>query len=195
MVKLIAGLGNPGSTYDATRHNVGFMAVDALGTLYDIAIQTAKFNAVYGSGRGEGRKLVLLKPLTFMNLSGEAVGQAARYFDIAADDIIIIHDELDLPFGTIKLKTQGGSAGHRGVASVARHLQTDQFIRIRVGIGKPEPPLQPADYVLQRFSDAESRMLEGVIEGVTACTQLILAQGIDQAMCAIHAQNRGTPQP
>lgn len=194
-MKLIAGLGNPGTTYGATRHNIGFIAADALGAHYDIAIQTAKFNAVYGSGRGEGHKLILLKPLTFMNLSGEAVGEAARYFDIAADDIIIIHDELDLPFGTIKLKTQGGSAGHRGVASVARHLHTDRFVRIRIGIGKPEPPLQPADYVLQRFSDAESRLLEGVIEGVTACTKLILAQGVDQAMCAIHAQNRPVPQP
>ena len=192
-MKLIAGLGNPGNRYNATRHNIGFMAVDAIGAAYSIAIQTAKFNAIYGSGRANAHKIVLLKPLTFMNLSGEAVGTAARYFNIEAENIIIIHDELDLPFGTIKLKTQGGSAGHRGVASVTKHLHTDRFLRIRVGIGKPDAPLTPADYVLQNFSAMEQSQLGQVIVAITDCTRLILDQGVDQAMCTFHARNDTAP--
>ncbi len=193
-MKLIAGLGNPGNEYKDTRHNIGYLAVDRLSLESGITLQKKRFNSFFGVGTYCGGKVIIAKPLTFMNLSGEAVSSIAGYYKIAAEDIIIIHDDMDIDFGMIRVKKQGGSAGHRGIESVIKSLQKNSFIRIRIGIGKPQSPIPPSDYVLQKFSDKEQNELKGVIHNIQKCIAIILKQGPEKAMNMFHSGNQMVQQ-
>jgi len=189
-VKLIVGLGNPGNEYKNTRHNIGFLAVDQLCLENNIFLQKKRFNSDLGTVTICSYKVIIAKPLTFMNLSGEAVSAIANYYNIAAEDIIAVHDDMDIEFGHLKIKTQGGGAGHRGIESIIKYLKSDNFLRIRVGIGKPPAYIEPSNFVLQKFTRPEQDSLKEVINNVKNCIEVILTQGPAAAMNRFHNLNQ-----
>lgn len=186
-MKLIVGLGNPGNEYNLTRHNIGFLATDYLADRHNIPFQDNKFMSSIGYGMLFGHKVIMAKPLTFMNRSGESVSALSDYFHIAIEDILIVHDDMDIEFGKLKIKTQGGSAGHRGIISVIKCLKTDNFLRIRLGIGKPCMETDASNFVLEKFNDDEQHQLEDFMQRMQQCLEVILTRGSDMAMNIFHA--------
>lgn len=158
-MKLIVGLGNPGKDYEYTRHNIGFIIVDELAKRFNISLDKTKFNGLYGMGMVQGEKVILLKPLTYMNLSGEAIRPLMDYYDVDLEDILVIYDDLDLPQGKIRLRTKGSPGGHNGIKSIVQHVKTEDFKRIRVGIGRPQNGMKITDYVLGRFTNEEVNLI------------------------------------
>lgn len=189
-MKLIGGLGNPGVAYQATRHNVGYRLLDYISHQYRIPLHQTTLPAFIGQGIIEGIPAVLAKPATFMNCSGEAVKVLTDHFRIASPNIIIIHDDLDLPFGQIRVKIKGGSGGHRGIASIIDCLKGDAFIRIRIGIGRPLPGTDESQYVLQAFSEEEENKADEIIEQAGQCLKTLLIAGPDAAMNQFHKKCR-----
>lgn len=189
MTWLIAGLGNPGAKYASTRHNVGFMVADELARRARASFSAAKPRAevaktiISKSGIGvvPGESLLIVKPLTFMNESGQAVGALARFNNISADHIIVVHDELDLDLGRLKMKLGGSDNGHNGLKSVRAHLSTGDFLRVRFGIGRPPGRMSGADYVLGRFSGKEQAELELQIQLAADACEAIINQGLAAA--------------
>ncbi len=157
------GLGNPGSRYADTRHNVGFQVIDSLGAAHHIILQNHLPTAMYGEGTIEAQAVVLALPLTYMNANGKAVVDLCAHFSILPNDLIVIHDDLDLPLGRIKLKLKGGDAGHHGVQSVIEHLGTGEFLRIRVGVGRPASREEIVAYVLSPFMPDELPLLHDAV--------------------------------
>lgn len=155
-MKLIVGLGNPGRQYEETRHNVGFKVIDRLSERLNIPVDKAKFNGVYGQGIIAGEKVLILKPLTYMNLSGECIRPLMAYYDINVEDLLVVYDELDLPVGKIRLREKGSAGGHNGMKSIIQHLGTQEFKRIRIGVDRPNNGMKIADYVLGRFPTEEA---------------------------------------
>jgi peptidyl-tRNA hydrolase, PTH1 family len=151
MEYLIVGLGNPGKRYESTRHNIGFMALDRLAAQLKIELKQKSFNALWGKGTLAGKNILLAQPQTFMNLSGTAVRQLQSFFKMDISNLIVIHDDLDLPFGAVKLKAGGGTAGHKGLASIESNFGNSEFIRVRLGIGKPVDKSRIEGYVLEPF--------------------------------------------
>jgi PTH1 family peptidyl-tRNA hydrolase len=192
-VKLIVGLGNPGELYRVTRHNIGYVVIDYLAQCYQITLRTRHLSALLGHGAIGGNDIVLAKPETFMNLSGDAVRAIACFYQLSAEDIIIIHDDIDLEFGRIKIKATGGSGGHRGVASICAALLKDAFIRIRIGIGRPPPDQGATEFVLQPFTDAEQHQLAAIIKSTAQCLDLVLSQGLTAAMNTFHKKTSLPP--
>lgn len=192
-MKLITGLGNPGIEYKETRHNIGFLTVEHICSRENISLQRKKFNCLFGSGVIAGYKVIAALPQTYMNRSGEPVRSVISYYDISVSDLVVIHDDMDLEPGTFKIKTAGGSAGHKGIASLIRHLNTDHFTRIRVGIGKPPAGIPSADYVLNRFSKDETAVLKEVIENIEDCINLIFTKGAEHAMNRFHGIKKTSP--
>ena len=152
VVKLIIGLGNPGKPYEHTRHNIGFDVIDELANRWNAPLNQSKFNGMYASVHRPEGKVILLKPLTYMNLSGESVRPLMDYFDIDIEDIIVIYDDLDLETGKLRLRAKGSAGGHNGIKSLIQHLGTQEFNRIRVGVNRPPAGMKVADYVLSKFS-------------------------------------------
>ncbi|RKG99999.1 aminoacyl-tRNA hydrolase [Corallococcus sp. CA053C] len=184
-MKLICGLGNPGREYERHRHNIGFMVVDALLARARAELTQDKFQARVGQGTLGGERILFVEPQTFMNLSGRAVAEAARFYKVAVQDVLVIHDELDLPFGRLQLKAGGGAGGHNGLKSMVSCLGEDAFIRVRVGIGKPEGPNakeRVAGYVLSNFDDGERRQLEELISRAADMTESWVRDGLATAM-------------
>jgi PTH1 family peptidyl-tRNA hydrolase len=167
-VKLVVGLGNPGPRYEATRHNVGFRVIEALAAAHGIPLRERLSTAQYGAGAVGPHRVVLAKPLTYMNLSGQAVAGLRTHFSIPARDVIVVHDDLDLALGRVKLKMKGGDAGHYGVRSVIEHLGTDDFPRVRVGIGRPATKEAVTDYVLSPFTRDELPLVEEAVRTAMA---------------------------
>ncbi|MDQ0233282.1 aminoacyl-tRNA hydrolase [Metabacillus malikii] len=173
-MKLIVGLGNPGKQYELTRHNVGFMVIDELSKELSIPLDRQKFNGVYGMGHIAGEKVILLKPLTYMNLSGECIRPLMDYYEISDDELVVIYDDLDLPVGKIRLRTKGSAGGHNGIKSIILHLATQQFNRVRVGIDRPKNGMKITDYVLGRFLDEEQVEISHAIKRSTlACEKWV----------------------
>ncbi|MFO8111518.1 MAG: aminoacyl-tRNA hydrolase [Desulfosalsimonadaceae bacterium] len=188
---LIAGLGNPGRKYQQTRHNVGFMAIDRIGAHHDIALNRTMFKNRCGRGFINSVGAVLAQPMDFMNRSGPPVYQLARYFGIGPAHILIIHDDMDIDIGRIKIKVKGGHGGHKGVRSIIDALGTNDFTRIRIGIGRPEiftersePHDSPdaADYVLGKFSKRDMQHYEEIFETVRQAVATVLEKGQEAAM-------------
>lgn len=150
-MKLIVGLGNPGKQYEKTKHNIGFLALDALAANLGVSFNKTKFKSIYAEGSIGTEKVVLIKPQTFMNLSGESVRPWMDYYDLTEEDVVIIYDDMDLPVGKIRLRLQGGHGGHNGVKSLIQHLGTKNFNRIRVGVGRPFPGQDVVSHVLSQF--------------------------------------------
>jgi len=181
-VKIIVGLGNPGNEYSETRHNVGFMAVDALADQWGIHSWKKRNQAFVAEYRGGDEPVLLVKPQTFMNLSGVAVGELARWYKVAVEDIIVIFDDMDLPIGRLRLRMKGSSGGHRGIESLLTHLDKDTFARIRIGINRPPTGWQVVDYVLSRFTAEEQPVLSEAVKRAAEAAASIVGQGMNKAM-------------
>jgi len=186
-IKLIVGLGNPGSRYQGTRHNAGFMVLDRLAETVRVTVDRTKFASFYGEGSWLGERLVLLKPQTFMNLSGRAVADAARFYKVPPADIIVMHDELDLAFGQLRLKEGGGHGGHNGLRSIIAELGSADFIRLRIGIGRPDKG-SAEKYVLTPFPAEESGFVRHVTDGACEALAMLLQEGLPKAMSIFHAR-------
>ena len=181
-LKLIIGLGNPGIKYQATRHNSGFLAVDEIAAVHNIPVNLKGFDACFGKGRIADIPILLIKPTTFMNISGSAVKKFADYFKVDPVDIIVIHDDIDLPFRTIRLKAGGGHAGHKGLISIIDGLLSPDFIRVRIGIGRPLDRLPVEAYVLEQFAEDEMKLLNDIMKTVNDAVTMIVTSGIQAAM-------------
>jgi PTH1 family peptidyl-tRNA hydrolase len=192
-LKLIVGLGNPGRQYAAHRHNIGFQCVDLLARRHAIAVDRPQSGAFTGQGwpacAGERRKVLLVKPQTYMNLSGRAVGQLLRFYRVEPADLLVIHDDLDLDPGRIRLRPGGSSGGQNGVKSIIEHLGTQEFGRLRVGVGRPPGRMDPAAYVLQPFSAAEEEEMGVVRERAADAAEAWLFEGMTAAMNRFNAPN------
>jgi len=183
-LKLIVGLGNPGPKYRHNRHNVGFMVIDRFARKHSIDLSIKKKKAVFGRGRLDGQDVVVLKPQTFMNLSGEAVLYLASFLKVKTTDIIVIADDTELPFGKIRIRRNGSSGGHNGIKSLIHSLKSDNFPRIRVGIGRPEFFSEKLlyDYVLEDFTPSELTNFYAESEKVVEALYVMLTESIDEAM-------------
>ena len=183
---LIVGLGNPGRQYTGTRHNVGFMMLDHLAETFHLTFTDSKWKALVSKGVVWNESVVLLKPETFMNLSGRAVSQAVRFYKLNPANVIIIHDDLDMEFGRIKIVTGGGDGGHKGIRSTIEHLGTKDFLRVKIGIGRPASPVLPEKYVLGKFDSDERETIEEKKSIVLEGLKILLQQGIGAAMTVIN---------
>ncbi len=181
-MKWIVGLGNPGTAYQGTRHNVGFMAVDALAKRWGISVTQSKCKALLGEGNAGGTKVALLKPMTYMNLSGETVRGYMDYFKADLEDAIIVYDDLDTEVGKIRLRYQGSSGGHNGIKSIIQHTGTQQFNRVRMGISRPKPGMNIADYVLSNFPKADLDLLSAMVEETCDAIEFALKNPFEQTM-------------
>lgn len=179
---LIVGLGNPGDHYKNTRHNVGFMAVDAIADALNIPVNTIKFKGLYGEGRAFGKKVRLLKPTTYMNESGQSVKACMDYFKIAPEDVMVLVDDIDIAFGTIRLRKSGSAGTHNGLKSIIYQVQSDQFPRLKIAVGKKNPHMDLADFVLSGFSGDDKKIMDETIEKAKDATLLFLKEGLDAAM-------------
>lgn len=180
-VKLIVGLGNPGPKYQWTRHNAGFMVLDRLSHLAGITVTRKNFSGLCGEGNWQGERLILLKPQTFMNLSGRSVAEALRFHKLSVEDLIVIHDDLDIPFGRVKLKSGGGHAGHNGLRSLSQELGSGAFLRVRMGIGRPIHG-DVVNYVLSNFSPEEMTGLPRLLDGVIDLLEMLVTEGLPKTM-------------
>ncbi len=178
---LIVGLGNPGRYYQGNRHNIGSMVLSQLGKETGISLGRVQQKALVGTGKMAGRRIILAKPQTYMNLSGESVGPLVRYYKIPLSNLLVIYDEIDLPFGAIRIREQGGSGGHNGMKSIIKVLGTD-FSRLRLGVGRPPGRMDPAAYVLQDFQKEEIPVVEEMIAEAIAAVTTFLVEGIDLSM-------------
>ncbi|MFM7200874.1 MAG: aminoacyl-tRNA hydrolase [Myxococcota bacterium] len=184
---LLVGLGNPGFKYESTRHNIGFRVVTRLAEQAGQSISRARFKGLTADATWGQEKVLFLLPQTFMNLSGESVAEAARFFGVEVPSIVVVHDELDIPFGHVRLKKGGGHAGHNGLRSLIDCLGSNDFVRVRVGVGRP-PGRQPViDFVLSDFSLYEKSYLDDVILRAHQATESILNDGLTKAMAQFHA--------
>lgn len=181
-VHLVAGLGNPGTEYEKTRHNAGFLVIDDIAERYAIPLNREKFNVVFGRGVIDGVNTILVKPLAFMNRSGPPVRQLADYFRISHRDILVIHDDIDLEFGRIKIKEKGGHGGHKGISSLIDALGKDSFVRLRIGIGRSESGLDVSGHVLGRFGSNETHMVRQIVERARDAVVMILCEGAKEGM-------------
>jgi PTH1 family peptidyl-tRNA hydrolase len=181
-VELIVGLGNPGKEYEASRHNIGFLVVNRLARTHGIPLQERKYKSRWGRGEIEGHPVILAKPRTYMNLSGDAVKLLLAPFSLTSNELIVIHDDLDLPFGRIKIKEKGGNGGHKGIQSIMHAIGSGDFLRIKVGIGRPPGGMDAADYVLQPFDRAEKPLLGEAIALAQEALELLLKADLQAAM-------------
>jgi len=183
---LVAGLGNPGPSYAGNRHNAGYLTADVLAARAGARFRAGKFRAAAAEGRLAGTSVIIVKPLTFMNDAGVAVAGISGYHRLDPEHIVVVHDELDLPFGTIRLKRGGGDNGHNGLRSVTAHLGTREYYRVRIGIGRPPGRMDPAAYVLRDFSAAERKELPFVLDRGADAVEALLADGLAAAQNAFH---------
>lgn len=181
-MKLIVGLGNPGARYEGSRHNIGFLVVDRLAAAHHILISTKRFKAILGKGWIDSQEVVLFKPMTFMNLSGEAVKKARHFFRTGPEDLIVIHDDLDLSLGRLRFKVRGGDGGHLGVRSIIESIGANNFLRLKVGIGRPPRGVDPAEYVLNPFDIVEQSCLETALNQAEEAFRVMFMKGLQTAM-------------
>jgi PTH1 family peptidyl-tRNA hydrolase len=184
---LLAGLGNPGPQYAGNRHNVGFMVLDELAARVGGKFKAHKSGAEVLEGRLAGQRVILAKPRSFMNLSGGPVAGAARFYKVPATGVVVVHDELDLPFGALKLKLGGGDNGHNGLRSISKSLSTKDYYRVRFGIGRPPGRQDPADYVLKDFSTVERKELALEVDRCADAVEALISTGLNAAQNAFHA--------
>lgn len=177
---LIVGLGNPGKEYDGTRHNIGFEAIDSLGRKYSIDLNKSKFKGVCGEGFIEGKKVILLKPTTYMNLSGESIREVINFYKIDNNNIIVIYDDISLEIGKLRIREKGSAGGHNGIKSIIANLSTDVFPRIKIGVGQPKGDL--VSHVLGRFNKEEAQDLKEVIDASIKAVEIIIKNGAKAAM-------------
>jgi len=181
-LRMVVGLGNPGEAYAKTRHNTGFMVVDKISEAFSIALDKQKFDARFGIGLVNGVKIVLAKPMAYMNRSGPQIQKIAGYFRILCEDILVVHDDIDLVFGRLKIKEKGGDGGHRGVRSIIDAFGGGDFTRLRIGVGQPDAEKGASDYVLGKFSLEERKVLSQIITSAKDAIVTILCKGTKEGM-------------
>lgn len=180
---LIAGLGNPEAKYEGTRHNAGFAALDYLAGKWGISVSKSKFQGLWGQDEVDGRKVCLLKPLTYMNLSGDSIAPLAAFFKIPADHVIVLCDDITQAPGKLRIRPSGSAGGHNGLKSIIARLGTDAFPRIRIGVGeKPRPDYDLADWVLGKFQGEDKKVMEEAVKRAADAVECILKEGADRAM-------------
>jgi len=179
---LIVGLGNPGREYKDNRHNFGFMLIDRLSVRLNARLSRVQATALVGSVSYEGNKLILAKPQTYMNLSGQSIQGLARFYKLPLENMIVAHDDLDLPFGTLRIRPGGGPGGQKGVASTIERLGTKGFRRLRLGIGRPPGRMDPAAYVLQNFAESDLPLLSEILDHAADAVLTFVSDGLDAAM-------------
>ncbi|MDD4170943.1 MAG: aminoacyl-tRNA hydrolase [Syntrophomonas sp.] len=182
-MKIIVGLGNPGKEYKNTRHNIGYMVLEELAARYPVEKQESKFDAIIGHIRLKGEKVLLVKPLTYMNLSGRSVQPLVHWHKLDLGDLMVIYDDMDLPLGTIRIRAAGGSGGHKGIKSIMERLATSDFARTRIGIDRPDDR-EAIDWVLGRFSGAEQEQMDQTIKEAADAVEKWISAGITEAMNA-----------
>ena len=179
---IIAGLGNPTREYEKTRHNVGFEVIDVLADMLGTTVEEKKFKGLYGRGIIGGEKVLLLKPQTFMNLSGESVKAAAGFYKVDHEHIIIIYDDISLDVGQLRIRKKGSAGGHNGIKNIIAHLGTQEFSRIRVGVGDKPKKMDLADYVLSRFSKEDRVLMEDAFKDASKAVNVMITESVDAAM-------------
>ena len=180
---LLVCLGNPGDQYENTRHNVGFMVADEVAERLRVPIQKLKYKALTNTVTLGGQKVLVMKPVTYMNLSGEAVRQAADFYKVAPDHVLVVSDDTSLAVGKLRIRKGGSAGGHNGLKSIIQHLGTDQFPRLRLGVGeKPHPDYDLADWVLGRFQVEDKKQVDGAVKRAADAIECILSQGLDKGM-------------
>ena len=180
---LVVGLGNPGEKYENTRHNVGFLTVDQLADRANVPVQKLKHRALTNTAEVGGVRVLLMKPVTYMNLSGEAVGEAARFYKIPPDHVLVISDDVSLPLGKLRIRKGGSAGGHNGLKSIIQHLGTDQFPRVKIGVGeKPHPDYDMADWVLGKFAGEDLKTITQAIQRAGKAAECYIHDGPDRAM-------------
>ena len=186
---MIVGLGNPGKEYEKTRHNVGFRSVELVAGQLKTKIDKIKFKALTRMVNHQGKKILLVEPQTYMNLSGAAVSALAAFYKVKPDHILVIFDDISLPVGRIRVRRDGSAGGHNGIKSIIQSLGTDQFPRVKVGVGaKPHPDYDLADWVLSKFSVQEEKALAPALENAAAAALLLLEQGVEKAASAYNGK-------
>lgn len=188
-MRLVIGLGNPGRAYLNTRHNLGFRAVEYLAERHGIRLTQKKHQSLLGHGQVAGVKVILAQPQTYMNLSGQAVRQLVDYFDLSLADILVLHDDLDIEPGVIKVVARGGAGGHKGVASIIEHLKNNEFSRIRIGIGRPDDNMTAENFVLSRFKPEEEAIIENAVKNAVAAAEMFLQKGVTEAQERFNRKN------
>jgi len=181
-VRFVVGLGNPGKKYQPTRHNLGFRVIDQVAARQAITVQKEICGVLTGQWTESGETILLAKPQTYMNRSGIAVAELLRYFHGTADDLVLIYDDVDLPFSRIRIRTKGSAGGHRGLASVIESLAGAPFSRIRIGVGRPPAGVETADYVLQPFDTEQAVQLEDLVSKAADAVMVLLKDGVEVAM-------------
>ena len=186
---LIVGLGNPGKEYDGTRHNIGFAAIDYIADKYNIELNRIKFKGVFVEGLINGKKVILLKPTTYMNLSGESIREVVNFYKISNEEIIVIYDDISLEVGRIRIREKGSHGGHNGIKSIIANLGTDVFPRVKIGVGAPKGNL--VSHVLGKFSDEEVEILRESIKASSDATSIIISNNTKEAMNKLNGFNAG----
>jgi PTH1 family peptidyl-tRNA hydrolase len=198
--ELIVGLGNPEPKYDQTRHNIGFAAIDVLSRCWQVSLnEDRKFKGEYAQTTAPGGKKVhLLKPLTYMNLSGQSIGAVASWYKLKPESVLVIYDDMDLPVGRVRLRTEGSPGGHNGMKSTVSHLNSKKFPRLRIGIGRPKKLLDSENgtvsHVLGKFSPEENQVMSSVLDYVVECVELCLKKGVEKAMNDCNRKNLNVPE-
>ncbi|HKI50896.1 MAG TPA: aminoacyl-tRNA hydrolase [Geothermobacteraceae bacterium] len=181
-MKLVAGLGNPGEQYQATRHNIGFMVAERFASRFGVQLKKKGHQAVFGVGRCNGEEITVLLPQTFMNLSGASVGSALKSLGVDPGDLIVIHDDIDLPFGQLKFKCGGGHGGHNGIRHICQVLGHGDFVRCKIGVGRPAEGGEVVSHVLKPFNAAERKSLDRLLDGAVEALQVMIGEGLAAAM-------------
>lgn len=187
---LIVGLGNPGREYRETRHNIGFMVADNFASRHEIQLSRVQNKAIFGIGRFASKKIILAKPQTYMNLSGQAVSALVRFYKIPIENLIIAHDDVDLPLGTIRMRPGGGSAGQKGIISIIERLGSQDFPRLRMGVGRPPGQMDAAAYVLEPFRKGEKDLLSEFLGRAADALECFIEYGLDTAMNRFNINNK-----
>lgn len=177
---LIVGLGNPGNEYEKTRHNIGFDAISTISSKYNIDVNKTKFKGEYGKGTIAGENVILLKPLTFMNLSGESIREVMNFYKIPSENIIVIYDDISLEVGTLRIRRKGSAGGHNGIKDIIKNLSTDVFPRIKVGVGQPQGDL--VSHVLGKFSKEDREIINKIFDVCSNVVESIIKDGLDVSM-------------
>jgi len=181
-VKVVIGLGNPGVRCRMSRHNIGFQVVDRLAKTNHILISTKRFKSFYGTGQIDSQEIALVKPMTFMNLSGEAVKKLVHFFKVGLGDLIVVHDDMDLSFGRLRFKRRGGDGGHQGVRSIINLMGGNNFLRLKIGIGRPPQGMDPAEYVLNDFDQSEQPRVDELLTRAAEALKVMILEGAQAAM-------------
>ena len=188
-MRLIVGLGNPGREYAWTRHNLGWQVVAYLAEEWRIPLSKKSLESVWGQGRVGGETVILAQPTTFMNLSGQAVSLLLSYFKLSPEDLVVVHDDLDVPLWRLKLVERGGPGGHRGILSIINHLHTEEFLRVKLGIGRPPAMMPTENYVLSHFAADEAENVAQLIERAAQAVDCLMREGLDVAQNRFHGIN------